>query len=126
MRHKAFILTCAALLLALTSVLAQHTPGAKFDLAKSVTLKGVVTQIDWSNPYSHVLVKVADGSRPALWAVELDGSIALERNGWSAEALPIGDTVTVQGFPSRATGSKQVLANSITTSSGKKVFSGTN
>ena len=37
---------------------AQHTPAAKFDLTKPLTLTGTVTQIDWANPYVHVLMKV--------------------------------------------------------------------
>ena len=48
-----------ALLLGTITVFAQHTPGAKFDLKKPLTLTGTVTQIDWANPYVHILMKVA-------------------------------------------------------------------
>jgi hypothetical protein len=120
----AFIATIAILFL-LTSTFAQHTPAAKFDLTKPMTLKGTVTQIDWANPYVHVLVKVPGNPRPVLWAVELDSALTLAKNGWNEAALPLGETISVQGFVARD-GSKQIIGNSLTTNSGKKVFSGTN
>jgi len=126
MRPTAFAVSIAAgILLAITSSFAQHTPAAKFDLSKPLSLKGTVTQIDWSNPYVHVLMKVADAQRPVLWAVEFDSALALADKGWSAQSLPAGESITVQGFAARD-GSKQILANSATTASGKRVFSGTN
>ena len=84
-----------------------------------------VSQIDWANPYVHILMKVTGSPRPVLWAVELDSAVALAKNGWSQEALPLGETITVQGFAARD-GSKQISGNSVTTSAGKKLFAGTN
>jgi hypothetical protein len=103
----------------------QHTLAAKFDLTKTQTLKGTVTQIDWSNPYVHIIMKVPGNPRPVLWAVELDSAIVLAKNGWSESSLPVGETVTVQGYAARD-GSKQISGNSVIAGSGKKVFSGTN
>ena len=126
MRHTALIFTVAVAILVVTaSLLAQHTPAAKFDLTKQLTLKGTVTQVDWANPYVHILMKVPGNPRPVLWAVELDSAILLSKNGWSAQSLAPGETITVQGFSARD-GSKQISSNSITTSAGKKLFSGTN
>ncbi len=56
---------------------AQHTLGAKFDFKKPLTLTGTVTQMDWANPYVHILMKVAGQPTPTLWAVEIDGPILL-------------------------------------------------
>jgi hypothetical protein len=111
--------------LSIAPITGQHTPAAKFDLTKPLTVRGTVTQVDWSNPYVHVLVKVPGTPRPILWAVELDSALSLARNGWSEAALAIGENVTVQGFAARD-GSKQVSGNSVTTASGKKVYAGTN
>ena len=80
---------------------AQHTPAAKFDLTKSVTLTGTVTQIDWANPYVHILMKVAGQPQPALWAVEVEGPIELTANGWTQSSLPIGEAIRVEGFVAR-------------------------
>ncbi len=65
------------MLLAAVSAPAQHTLAAKFDLTKPLTLTGTVTQVDWANPYVHVLMKVAGQPLPALWAVEVEGPIIL-------------------------------------------------
>jgi len=126
MRHTRFVLIIGiAILLSAMVAYAQHTLGAKFDLTKPLTLKGTVTQIDWANPYVHVLMKVPGTPRPVLWAVEIDGALTLAKNGWSETNLTPGDTITVQGFTARD-GSKQISGNTITTASGKKVYSGTN
>src|SRR2546428_9761619 len=58
MRQTALLLiVIASIILVSTPVFAQHTLAAKFDLTKSLTLKGTVTQIDWSNPYVHIIMK---------------------------------------------------------------------
>jgi hypothetical protein len=119
-------MTGVALLFAAISVSAQHTPAAKFDLTKPRTLRGTVTQIDWGNPYVHVLLKVPGNPAPALWAVELDSALVLAKNGWSQTSLPLGETITVQGFVAR-NGSNQISGNTITMATGNKtVYSGTN
>ena len=56
-----------ALMLGPLATHAQHTPAAKFDLTKPLTLTGTVTQIDWANPYVHVLIKVPGQPLPTLW-----------------------------------------------------------
>jgi len=53
---------CAALLLALAPLAAHHAVAAKFDSAKTVTLRGPVTAIDWANPHVHLFVNVADSA----------------------------------------------------------------
>src|SRR5215471_18598543 len=101
MRHARFLFVIGiAVLLSGVVAFAQHTLGAKFDLTKPLTLKGTVTQIDWANPYAHILMKVP-GNPPALWAVEVEGPLVLAKNGWSKDSLPVGETITVQGFAAR-------------------------
>ncbi len=117
---------CIAMLLILTSVSAQHTVAAKFDLTKPLTLKGTVTQIDWANPYVHVVMKVPGANgRLVVWAVELESTIILAKNGWNKTSLPLGETITVQGFAARD-GSNQISGRSVVTSAGKNVYVGTN
>src|SRR5205085_4536044 len=104
----------SAVILSLGMLLsAQHGVAAKFDPTKPTTLKGVVTQVDWANPFVHIIVKVpaASGS-PVRWAVELESPILLARNGWSETTVQPGDSVTVQGFLAR-NGTRQVSGNSV-------------
>src|SRR5262245_47241181 len=103
---------CLAMLAGAVSVPAQHTVAAKFDLQKPLSLTGTVTQIDWSNPYTHVLIKVPGKPLPALWAVEVDGAIILASNGWSESSVTPGETIRVEGFAARD-GSNQISGKSV-------------
>jgi hypothetical protein len=108
------------------SLHAQHTLAAKFDLTKPLTLTGTVTQIDWANPYAHILMKVAGQPLPALWAVEVEGPLELTANGWSQSSLPLGETIRVEGYAARD-GSRQISGKSVVmTSTNKPVYVGTN
>src|SRR5690349_16874241 len=55
--------TTLALFTAAAPLLSHHEPLAKFDPAKTRTLKGIVTRLDWSNPHVHILMNVAEGNR---------------------------------------------------------------
>ena len=115
-----------AMLFAAASSPAQHTLAAKFDLTKPLALTGTVTQIDWANPYVHVLMKVAGQPLPALWAVEVDGPIILANNGWSEHSLAPGEVIRVEGFAARD-GSNQISGRSVVvTRTGQPVYVGTN
>jgi len=117
---------CLAMLFGAVSAPAQHTLAAKFDLTKPLTLTGTVTQIDWANPYVHVLMKVPGKPLPALWAVELEGPLILGNNGWSETSLAPGEAIRVEGFASRD-GSNQISGKSVVvTRTGQPVYVGTN
>src|SRR5262249_32753491 len=96
---------------------------AKFDTNRSVTLRKVVTSVDWANPHAHVFINVKDrGTTVTSWAVELESPIDLRRGGWSSHTVKPGDEITVEGNPARD-GSKQAWANSVVRgTTGKKLF----
>jgi Family of unknown function (DUF6152) len=117
---------CVTIASTLLPAVAQHTLAAKFDTTKPLTLRGTVTQIEWSNPYAHVLMKVPTSGKLALWAVEIESPILLAKNGWSDTTLNPGDQITVEGFRARS-GTNQMSGNTITlASTGKKVLTGYN
>jgi hypothetical protein len=126
---RQFVLSATAglaMLFAAASAPAQHTLAAKFDLTKPLTLTGTVTQIDWANPYVHVLMKVPGQPLPALWAVEVESPIILANNGWSESSLAPGETIRVEGFAARD-GSKQVSGKTVTmTRTNRPVYVGSN
>ena len=114
--------TCA-ILLGLAPLAAHHVVAAKFDSAKTVSLHGPVTAIDWANPHAHVFVNVAEpGGSTTNWAIELESPVDLRRQGWTRDALSIGDVVTVEGIAARD-GSKQAWSLSMVVDrTGQRVF----
>ena len=126
MRHGVASVAVLAMLLGAVSLSAQHTLAAKFDLTKPLTLTGTVTQVDWANPYVHVLMKVPGEPLPTLWAVEVDGPIVLANNGWNESSLSPGEVIRVEGFIAR-NGSRQISGKSVVvTRTGRQVYVGPN
>lgn len=122
-RARLAALALGAALLAATTTTAHHSILAKFDDTKPVTLTGIVTSVDWTNPHAHVFVNVRDAKGQILnWAVELESPIDLKQNGWSPETLRPGDNITVRGIAAR-NGSRQTWGRSVVlTATGREVF----
>ena len=77
------------------AVLAHHST-AEFDYSKTVTIKGTVKEVQWTNPHSFIQVLVpGKGGQVVQWAVEI-GSPSLNYNmGWKKDSLKAGDQVTM-------------------------------
>ena len=124
MKHSAFFFLAIsiAVFLAVQPASAHHVIAAKFDPAKSVTLRGAVTKIEWLNPHAHIFIDVREGNVFTNWAIELESQVDLQKSGWTRDTLAVGDVITVQGIPAR-NGSKQAWGNSIVAgNAGKKLF----
>lgn len=104
---------------------AHHSFGAEYDAKKPITLTGVVTKVEWTNPHIHFYldVKGPDGAI-ANWKLEGFPPNVLYRTGWKREVtMKAGDTVTVTGWRSRD-GTNWAHARQVTFSDGKKLFAG--
>jgi len=122
MRKAGFGLIGIAVFLVIAPASAHHSPAAKFDPAKPVTLTGVVTQIDWLNPHVHILMNAQGTNPPTNWAIELESVVDLRRSGWTRDTLKIGDAVTVQGMAARD-GTPTAWGNSVVVNgTGRRVF----
>jgi hypothetical protein len=90
------------LLLVLVPVSAHHG-ASMFDMAHSITVKGVVTSFEWSNPHAMILADVRDEKgNVQKWAVEIRGGPnVLTKAGWNKNSLKAGDQVALTGHPAK-------------------------
>jgi len=75
-----------------------HHSYAEFDLQRTVSVEGTISQLLYANP--HVMLTIAapnDASFTAEWA----NVGALERGGVTERTLKVGDRVIVTGNPAR-------------------------
>ncbi len=119
-----FVLVSSGLIAAADSALAHHSFAAIYDTEQSVTVTGVVTNVDWLNPHAHFFVDVEneDGA-VENWDFELASPNGLMRLGWRRDSLKPGDEVTVVGIPARD-GSTRANTRSVTLADGSEMFSG--
>lgn len=121
---KLSILSSAAvLLLAATSPgWAHHSFATQYDAEKPITLKGVVTKVEWTNPHARFYVDVkGDNGDVTNWNLELASPNVLSRNGWTRHALQAGDEVTVEGSMARS-GANMANARTVVLADGTRVF----
>jgi hypothetical protein len=103
---------------------AHHSWTSDYDAKKPVTVKGVVTKVEWTNPHTHFYIETKDeNGTVTTWNFEMASILALERAGWSRKTLLPGAEVTVGGFGGRAV-TERAIASSITTADGKALFVG--
>ncbi|PYR33014.1 MAG: hypothetical protein DMF90_22365 [Acidobacteria bacterium] len=125
MRAKLGVYVAAVgLLVGAKPFLAHHSFAAEYDADKPVTLKGVVTRIEWMNPHARFYLDVKDEKGVLTnWNLELASPNALVRRGWTRTSLQVGDEVTVEGCLARD-GSKMANARVVTLANGHQVFAG--
>lgn len=93
-------------LVAVAPTLAHHSVSGVFDQGKQITLKGVITKIEWINPHVnfHLDVKDKDGQVTA-WRIETLPTNWMRKAGITKEAIfsnaAAGEIVTVQAYPAR-------------------------
>jgi hypothetical protein len=120
------VIAGAALMLAAAApVFAHHSFAAEFDAKKPVTLKGVVTKMEWINPHSwiHLDVKNEQTGQIEHWMVEGGAPNALLRRGWNKNSLPAGTEIVVLGYQAKD-GALRANGRDITFPDGKKLFVG--
>jgi hypothetical protein len=91
----------AALAFALP-LLAHHAVSAEFNSEKVVTLKGVVSKVDWVNPHIFVYVDVKDESgKVSTWRLQSLPPMFFKGSGLTRDKLMDGSEVTVTAYPAK-------------------------
>ena len=94
---------------------AAHHSRAIFDQQQIVTLEGVVTRYEWTNPHVYLYVETeSDSGEPVVWELESNVTTIMRRRGWSSDTFAPGDRVTARGNPARDAARNMALVVSVT------------
>ena len=95
-------LGAALLLAAAAPVSAHHSFAAEYDSSAPISVTGVVTKIEWTNPHAYVYVDVKDDSgKVTNWAFEMGPPHMLQKSGWKKNELKLGEVLEVDGWLAR-------------------------
>ena len=115
------VLVC--FVLAAPDVLAHHSFAAEFDAMKPLTLKGIVTKIEWANPHTYFYMDVTSPDGKVVnWGMEMGSPNGLMRAGWTRNTLHVGDEVTVEGAQAKDGTNVGNARAVILASTGKRLF----
>ena len=108
-----------------TPLAAHHSFGAEYDVNQPITLTGVLTKVEWTNPHSFFYMDVTDkDGKVANWKFEGYGPGVLYRLGWKKDVtMKPGDRITVFAWRARD-GSNWAHSREITLADGKKLMFG--
>lgn len=104
----------ATLLLAtlLASGMLAHHGWTGYDESKAFTITGVIREAKWENP--HVLIRVqADNGKGKTWLAYLAPISRMESRGLKQDAVKVGGTATLKGYPNKTT-ADELRAENIT------------
>jgi hypothetical protein len=92
-----------ALLCALPPLFAHHSFAAEFDGSKTVTLRGVVSKVDWINPHIFVYLDVKnDAGKTTTWSLQSLPPLFFRGSGLTKDVLLSNkQEVTVTANPAR-------------------------
>ena len=92
-------------------IAAHHGFDTEYDAKKKVSLSGVVTKVEWTNPHMHVYIDVTDASgKVTNWNLEMASPNTVLRQGWGRNTLLPGEKVIFDGFGGKVVESHGALA----------------
>ena len=99
-KNFANILLVAVGLLIVSVPLSAHHGNAAYYYAKTVTIKGTVTEWVFANPHSFLKIDVTDDKGAVQhWVIESGAAAYSTQGGWSKSVIKVGDVVTVDLMP---------------------------
>ena len=115
------IFLALAISAALSPLAFAHHGLAAYDMSKSVTVKGTVTEFSFINPHAAIYLDVKnDSGASEKWMVEADSPNNLARAGWTRNTIKPGQEISVVGNQMKD-GSKILRLQKIILSDGKEL-----
>jgi Family of unknown function (DUF6152) len=99
-------------------VYAHHGTSITYDVTKTITISGTVTEFFWGFPHVQIyLDRQNDRGDIEKWGIEMAPTPTMLRNlnaGWGRSTLKVGDEVTIVCNPHHVAGATACLAKQIT------------
>ena len=97
------LLICIVISAVMSPLAAHHSFIAQYDPEQPVTLKGVVTKIEWMNPHVYFYIDVVNEETGEVenWGIEMGPPHMLQRRGWKRNTLNYGDELEIEGSRAR-------------------------
>ena len=118
----AFCLLLAVAVLLVSAPLPAHHGETNYDTEKLVTVKATVTDFQFINPHTLILLDVKnDKGEIEKWTCEARSPAMLVRNGgWNKNTLKPGDAITASGFRAK-NGTKILRLKKIVLADGREL-----
>jgi len=119
------ILLVTAMAVALVIPLsAHHSFAAEYDSSKPIFMQGKVTKIEWMNPHARFYLDVKDDKGNVTnWEMEMGSPNGLMRQGWSRNAMKVGDIVNVEAYAAKD-GTNLGNVRRVKLTDGRRLFAG--
>jgi hypothetical protein len=105
MRYRlAVVLLTAGFAVMAASAAAHHSVSGQYDSAKTLTLTGVITKVDWINPHIYLYLDVKDKDGIVTnWTLSTLPTAMMRRAGLTRESLQgkPGEVVTINAIAAR-------------------------
>jgi len=100
-----------------------HHSTAMYDMEHPTTIKGVVKNVEWTNPHGYIYLDVKnDKGGIDEWAIEINSPNFLRHNGWTSSMVKSGDTITVTGGAAKS-GAKTMRCTTVLLADGTELRS---
>ncbi len=115
------LLAALAVLLAAAPQLAHHST-AMYNNQNQVTVTGVVTRFEWTNPHAFIYLQVKDEATGTVveWEVEMMSLNHLKGYGWTSKTVKPGDVISCTGSRAKS-GAPAMFASRMKLADGRDI-----
>lgn len=105
-----------------TGTVDAHHSAVMFDTSREIVIEGIVREYDWRNPHVHMVIATTGADGQAFeQRIEVGAPSVLLPLGLTANALTIGERVTVHANPNRNGDSRPALGRYLTRETGEEL-----
>jgi hypothetical protein len=123
-KSAAGVLLAVSLLVGFALQAVAHHSFAMFDQTKTITQKGVVKEVQWTNPHVWLHLYVEVDGKQVVYSYEGAAIAVLKRVGWMRDSVKPGDVLTVVGNPYKDGRAAGGALNHVILSDGKRLGTG--